>query len=320
MQKVYTIAKNTFTQAIRQPVYAVLVGSALILLLISPAISMYTMSDDNKFLRDMGLSTLFLTSLFVAIFAAAGSIAEEMDSKTITTVLSKPVPRPIFVLAKFLGVAAAIALAHLVCTIALLMAIRHGVLESAGDTHDMTVIAAAAAAVGISVLLAGLFTYWFDWKFSSTVISLLALFGTGAMVFLCLVDRNWRFNPQGNNIHLTDVYGSVLLLLAALIVAAMALALSSRFSLAVTLAGCVGVFLLGLISDYVFGRLAQEHWWAAIGRFLVPNLQVFWISDAIYEGTQVPFRYILIAGAYAICYMCGILGLAVALFQRRQAA
>lgn len=319
MGKLYTIAKNTFTQAIRQPVYAVLVGCALLLFLISPSISMYTMSDDNKLLRDMGLSTLFLTSLFVAIFAAAGSIAEEMETKTITTVLSKPVPRFVFVLAKFIGVAAAIGLAHLVCTIALLMAIRHGVLESAADTHDMTVILAAAVAAGLSVLLAGLFNYWFDWKFSSTAISLLAGLGTAAMVFLCLFNRNWQFKPQENNIHLTDVYGSILLLFAAWIVAALALALSSRFSLAVTLAACVGVFLLGLISDYVFGRLAQQYWWAAIGRFLIPNLQVFWISDAIYEGTKVPLRYVATAAAYATCYTGGILALAVAMFQRRQA-
>lgn len=87
----------------------------------------------------------------------------------------------------------------------------------------------------------------------------------------------------------------------------------------VTLSACVGVFLLGLVSDYVFGRLAGAHWWAACGRYLVPNLQVFWISDAIYEGTAVPLRYIGVAAAYAICYAGGILAVAIALFQRRQA-
>lgn len=319
MDKLYIIAKNTFTQTIRQPIYGVLVGCALLLMLISPSISMYSMSDDNKLLRDMGLSTLFLTGLFIAIFAAAGSIAEEMETKTIITVLSKPVPRPVFVLGKFIGIAVSVALAHYVCTLALLMAIRHGVLESAADTHDMTVIAAATAAVGISVILAALFNYWFDWRFSSTVICLLAAFGTVAMVFLCFFNRNWQFKPQENNLHLTDVYGTILLLFACWIVGALALALSSRFTMMVTLACCVGIFLLGLISDYVFGRLSQVHWWANIGRYLVPNLQVFWISDAIYEGTKVPLQYILTAAAYACCYTAGVLAIAVALFQRRQA-
>jgi len=94
--------------------------------------------------------------------------------------------------------------------------------------------------------------------------------------------------------------------------------ISARFNLVVTLSACIGVFLLGLVSDYIFGRFADAHLWARIGRFLVPNLQVFWISDAIYEGSIVPFKYILLTASYALCYAAGILALAVALFQRRQ--
>lgn len=115
-----------------------------------------------------------------------------------------------------------------------------------------------------------------------------------------------------------DLYGSALLLLAAMIIVALALALSTRFNIVVTLSACIGIFLLGLVNDYVFGRFAQTQLWAKIGRFLVPNLQVFWISDAIYEGSQVPLRYMLISGLYALSYAVAILALAVALFQRRQ--
>jgi ABC-2 type transport system permease protein len=319
MHKLLTIAQNTFTEILRQPIYGVLVTCALLLLFLSPSLTMYTMSDDNKLLRDIGLSTLFLTSLFIAIFSASGAIAEEVENKTITTVLTKPVPRPIYIVAKFLGVAAAVALAHFIGTVALLLAIRHGVLETAGDTHDWTVLSAAAAAVLGTLILSSLFNYWFDWKFSSTAMVLLDLFGAGAIVFLSLVNRDWQFAPQENHISMTDVYGAFLLWLAALVIAALALALSTRFSLVVTLSACVGIFLLGLVSDYVFGRYAGTHWWATLGRYLVPNLQVFWISDAIYEGTTVPLRYIAAAAAYAGCYAGAILAIAVALFQRRQA-
>jgi len=78
------------------------------------------------------------------------------------------------------------------------------------------------------------------------------------------------------------------------------------------------VFLLGLVSDYAFGRFAETQLWAKIGRFIVPNLQLFWISDAIYEGSDVPLRYVAIGASYALCYTAGILAVAIALFQRRQ--
>jgi ABC-type transport system involved in multi-copper enzyme maturation permease subunit len=318
MNRLFTIAKNTFIETLRQPVYLVIVVAALFLFFMSPSLTMYTMSDDNKLLREIGLSTLFLTSLFIAIFSASGAVAEEIENKTITTVLSKPVQRPVFIIAKFFGVAAAVALAHYICTIALLMAIRHGVLTAAWETHDWTVLSAAGAVVALTFLLSVFLNYAYDWKFTSTAVVLAALFATIGIIFLAFIDRNWQFNPAGNGINSLDVYGSVLLLLAAIIIVALAVALSARFNIVVTLSACVGVFLLGLVSDYVFGRFADTKLWAKICYFLVPNLQMFWISDAIYEESAIPLKYVLISASYAICYTAAILALAVAIFQRRQ--
>ena len=318
MDKLFTIAKNTFIETLRQPVYAIIIVAALFLLFMSPSLTMYTMDDDNKLLREIGLSTLFLTSLFISIFSASGAVAKELENKTIMTVLTKPVQRPIFIIAKFFGVAFAVVLAQYICTIALLMVIRHGVLETVNDPHDWTVIATGGIIIIAVFLLSAFFNYAYDWKFSSTAIVLTGIFATLGIVFLVFIDKQWQFNPKGNGINAVDIYGSVLLLLAAIIIVALAVAFSSRFNIVVTLSSCIGIFLLGLVSDYAFGRFAETQLWAKIGRYLVPNLQIFWISDAIYEGSQVPVKYIVITASYALCYTTAILALAIALFQRRQ--
>ena len=98
----------------------------------------------------------------------------------------------------------------------------------------------------------------------------------------------------------------------------LALMFSTRFNIVLTLSSCVGIFMLGLVSDYFFGKAAQTHLWAKIARTIVPNFQVFWISDAIYEGSEVPIKYIVISAFYALCYTSAILFLAIALFQRRE--
>jgi ABC-2 type transport system permease protein len=288
MRNLMTIAKNTLIETLRQPVYAVIIFVALLLFVISPSLAMYTMDDDNKLLREIGLSTLFLTSLFVAIFSASGAVSAELENKTIMTVLTKPVQRPIFLVAKFLGVLGAVALAHYLCTIGLLMAIRHGVMETASDTHDWTVIGTAGVIAAATVLLSAFFNYIYDWKFTSTAIVTAAVLATAGLVFLIFIDKEWKFDPAKNGFHALDIYGSILLFLAAMIIAAVA------------------------------GRFADVYLWARIGRFLVPNLQVFWISDAIYEGSRVPLSYLVRTGSYALCYTGAILALAVALFQRRQ--
>jgi len=322
--KVLIIAKNTFTETLRQPIYAVILTLAIFLFVISPSITMYTMDEDIKLLREIGLSTLFLSGLFIAIFSAASAVTEEIETKTITTVLSKPISRPAFIIGKFFGVAAAVAVAHYICTIALLFAIRHGVLESAGDTHDWTVITAASVAIGAAILISAFLNYTYDWSFTSTCVVLMALFSSIAIAFLTFIDRDWHFDPHHNGFEAFDINASILLLLAVLILVAIAIMFSTRFNVVLTLTFCVGVFLTGLISDYVFSKFSQSDnailstWVAKAWHIIVPNLQVFWISDAIYEGSTIPGRYIAITAVYAIAYTTGILMFAIALFQRRQ--
>ena len=316
--KLFTIAKNTFTETLRQPIYAVIITSALIMFILSPSITMYTLDEDVKLLREIGLSTLFLSGLFIAIFSASGAITEEIESKTITTVLSKPVSRPLFIIGKFLGVATAVALAHYLLTITMVMTIRNGVIESASDTNDLPVITTAATVLIAALLLTAFLNYTYDWSFPATAMCLTTIFATIGIIFLCFIDKQWQFNPENNGFSTFDIYGSILLLLAVLILVALAVMFSTRFNVVLTLTFCVAAFLMGLISDYVFGRFAEIHLWAKIGHMLVPSLQVFWISDAIYEGSVITFDYILLAASYALLYTAGILALAIALFQRRQ--
>jgi len=317
MGKLLTLSKNTFTATVRQPIYGIIVGAALLLIFISPSMTMFSLGQEDKLLRELGLSTLFLMSLFIAIFSACGSVGSEIDEQTISTVLTKPVSRPIFILSKFFGVSGAVFLAHYVCTVGILMAIRHGVLETAMDTHDMTVIAAAVGGAGAALLLSLFFNYVYDWKFSSSVVVLLGIFGTVGIIFLAFINRNWQFRPADNGFNIVDIYGSILLFLGALIIVAVAVAVSTRFNIAVTFSLCVGIFLLGLVSDYAFGRFTEQLW-AQVFYYVVPNLQIFWISDAIYEGSAVPVRYIFITSLYAVCYTGAILSVAMAVFQGRQ--
>ena len=316
--KLFSVAKNTFTETLRQPIYCVILAFALFLLILSPSITMYSLDEDIKLLREIGLSTLFLTGLFIAIFSAASAVTEEIESKTITTILSKPIGRPTFIIGKFLGVTSAVALAHYICTVAYLMIARHGVLEMATDTHDWPVIIAAICALGFAIILTAFLNYFYDWNFLATSVVMTAIFATLALLFLILVDRDWHIAFGNTGIEVFDIYASILLLLAVIILVALAVMFSTRFNVVLTLIFCVGAFMIGLISDYVFARLADQHIWAKVGKVLAPNMQVFWVDSPIYEGTPLPASYLGISALYTALYAGAILLIAIAMFQRRQ--
>jgi hypothetical protein len=130
--------------------------------------------------------------LFLACFAASSVLSTEIDEKTVLTVAAKPVGRPTFILGKYLGIFGALATAHYLAGIAFFMTMRHGVLQSAAETSDVTVLVLGPGVMLLLAILAALFNYLWDWRFLPTLLTLaLPCMTLGALVLLVL-DRDWQ--------------------------------------------------------------------------------------------------------------------------------
>jgi len=111
----------------------------------------------------------------------------------------------------------------------------------------------------------------------------------------------------------------VLILLALWVLAALALACSTRFEMIPTLAICTGVFILGLMSDYLFGQRAEQgEWWASLLYTLLPNWQLFWMADALDNQKSIPWSYVGRAMGYTGAYLGAALAAALILFEDRE--
>lgn len=196
MNKLAAIIANTFLQTVRQPIFAILVLATLGSFVIAPPLTAWTLDDDNKMLRDLGLSTLLIQGLFLAAFSAAGVISIEIEQKTVMTVVSKPLPRVLFVFGKFIGVFAAVTVAHYVATIAFLMCMRHGVIQRASESPDPTVILLGPGLVLLMLLAASIANYLFDWKFLPTAVAFIVPALTAAICVLAFIDRDWKLKSS----------------------------------------------------------------------------------------------------------------------------
>jgi hypothetical protein len=318
MRQFLTISANAFMELVRQPVFLLLMTGSLAFEIFLAVPYYFAFGDEPKLVENSVLAAMLLSGLFGAVLSASSSLAREIRSGTALVVLSKPVGRLQFLLAKFAGLAAALTLLTYTNMIGVLLAGRMA-FDAYGKT-DLPAIGIVAGGVLLAYLLAGFSNFFLrrnfvsDAVFGAVVLTTLAAFlvfqFTKQMQSLGTVAQvNWNLLPAG-----------VLILFALWILAAVALACSTRFDTIPTLAICSAIFLIGLMSDYFFGRAAEHgSWWASALYSVIPNWQLFWLADAITMGKSTfHWAYVAKAFGYAVCYAGAALAAGAMLFEERE--
>jgi ABC-type transport system involved in multi-copper enzyme maturation permease subunit len=103
--KIRAIALNTFKEAIRDRILYLLLFFAAVSLAFSRLLAVLTVGDRVKIIKDVGLASISVFGVLMAILIGTGLVYKEIDKKTITTLLAKPIRRWQFLLGKFFGLA-----------------------------------------------------------------------------------------------------------------------------------------------------------------------------------------------------------------------
>ena len=326
MTRLLAIARNAFTETIRQPVYGVIILLTIVVLVLSIPLSGWTMGGgrseyaktDQQMLVNMGLSTLLLAGLFLSAFSAAGVVNREIDDRTILTVISKPVHRATLVLGKYLGVAAAIAVAYYLCSLAYLMTIRHGVVSTASTPSDVPVIVLGCGALLLAIVAAMVFNYFFGWDFASSSVVCAIILMTVAMAVTSFIGKAWEVGGFGHRMSLNLLVALLIGLLCVLVFAALAIAASTRLGWFLTLTVCLGFFVIGSASRPLLLGWAGENPAAMLIYRLWPNFWYFFALDSLMQNKPISLSYVGMTAAYAGCQIVALLAIGMALFQRRE--
>jgi hypothetical protein len=256
-EQLLAITRNTFYESIRQPIMLVVVVISTILLVMSNPLSAFTMSDDQKMLIDIGMSTVFFSGALLAAFIATNVLGREIENRTALTVISKPVGRPLFVIGKFLGVGGALALAMLFLSLVFMLVELHSVIQTVRDPLHLPVLTFGIGAAVLGLGAAVWCNYFYGKVFASSVVC----FTTPLLALAYLLSLMFRFDFATQNIgesFKSQVWLALFgVLIAILVLAAIAITASTRFGQVMTLSITVGVFLLGLLSDWIIARKIQ---------------------------------------------------------------
>ena len=134
MPKIGAIAWVTAKETLQQPLFLILALLGLFSLFIFPFLPYHTMGEDVKIVVSQGLTVVKLACVFLAIWTASTSIADEIEGKTALTVLAKPIGRQSFVFGKYLGVMIAVTALFLILGIFFLNTVAYKLVYDARES------------------------------------------------------------------------------------------------------------------------------------------------------------------------------------------
>jgi len=111
MNRILVIVRHTFLESIVQPIYPLLIGIGSAILIVFGMLPFFTLSEDTLMFKSVGLDVIRLLVLIATLFATSRSIFEEIEDRTMLTLMSKPLKRHEVLLGKYLGIILAALLA-----------------------------------------------------------------------------------------------------------------------------------------------------------------------------------------------------------------
>lgn len=177
MRAILAIAQTTLGEAIRRKVLLIILLIGVLFLVVAPGLGVLSARSETTVLKGMTLGIIQLTSAVIAIVLTVYMIPNEIERRTIYTILSKPVQRWQFLVGKYLGaVSALLVMIGLMVVVMLVTFIAQG----QRDTQTLSDLVKAPAMYFVQMsLLAAVAIF-----FSTFVSPLVNFFLSGGMYLL----------------------------------------------------------------------------------------------------------------------------------------
>lgn len=304
--RTYAIALNTYREAVRDRILIGVILLAAAVLALTLALAELSLDQQMRVVTDLGLASISLFSVVVAIFLGSSLLYKEIERKTLYVILPKPIARYEFLLGKYFGI---------VMTCAVFIAIMGALqlLVTAIQAGASTALVVAVPAVlllilGIALVLA---------RDRTTVVPVWSVIALAASAWVCATVE----------VELFRLLASLILNLGEVtILTAVALLFSSFSTPFLTGAFTFGVWLVGRAAHDMVAMKTRVlspgvktvlSWLAEV----LPNFNLFvpGRTTLVSYGTEYgpPLAYVATSMGYAVLYATVTLFIAALVFRRR---
>lgn len=311
------VAKTTATELLGQPVIMLLILCGILLIAMVPLLHFHEFGEAGRLCRDSALAYQLVIGTLIAVVASSSSIHSEITNGTALAALGKPVSREAFLCGKWLGVIS-VTTRFWFCTLATEMVAwrispRFVDLgeKGMGMITDSITQSLLLLVPPLALAVSGILHNRKGYRFCKTTVTV-ATIATFSLLLICTLFTNrWLYSPKFANVDIAVIPVSILILLALMTYSAIASALSTRLNTAPVLIISLILLALGLSYDSISVHLPTYL------TLPIPNLQSFWMCDAVANGQSLPDNYLLFALLYTVSCIGAALGIGILLFRDR---
>jgi hypothetical protein len=304
--RMLAIATNAYRESVRARILLGLAGVAFAVALYSLVVGSLTLRQAPRVVADLGVASISIFSVAVAVVIGATSLHRELEQKTIFPILARPISRGEYLVGKYLGT---------LLTLLVFIAADTGFVLLLGSSLSGRGV---GEVVGVGVgLVAALVVASIRWPTART-------YGPIPWAFAVCAAGVWLAGvmPDERRVVLA---ASTLAFLEVAVVAAIATLFSSFSTPFLSSIFTVGLFLIGRNADDLaklplkqFGPALREAG-AALAR-VVPNLQIFVPPRPLLLGDVADVRldgYLGLAAVSSLGWCALLLAGAVVVFRYR---
>lgn len=168
--RIFSIARNTFREAIRDRILYNLVLFVLLITACAVLLGELTDGQEARTIVNLGTNAILLFGVFISIFVGVGLVSKEIEKKTVYAIFAKPVRRGEFIVGKYLGLSLTLLVNTLVMAIGVALTLLYvggGSLISAAMGAISLIYLELLIVIGVAILFS---------SFSSPALSALLTF------------------------------------------------------------------------------------------------------------------------------------------------
>ena len=301
------VAVNAFKVTVGDSFFLVINCFAIVAMLLMGTLPTFSMGEHIIMLREQCQALIFIMGCLAITFGMIRAVTDDLRRGSGSILMSRPVNGTNLLLGKWLGIMIGVIMLQVTWQFCYLWVsnIAHNQDHLNIGALIFYIAAFALPIIGVSIkhfLSAGKFVFGVN---LAICLAMLVFFGAFQMTIA--VETDWG-----------ALYNGAMLIIGLISFSAILLPFAVKFdSVAVLACGFIS-FFGGTISEYLINQGLGTGTLSNIVKTVIPNWQVFWVTDIISDGKTVPGIYYIHCGVHSLLFLVLFMIISTSIFKRTE--